>query len=57
MQRYQIFLVRGNDLYVEAERVRLTPDTLVFYRVVEDKEEVIAEFYRENVAGWKKALQ
>ena len=51
MGRYQLFLRRGNDLYVEGV-VRMTPDTVV----VEDGEgKVVAEFYREGVVGWKKA--
>lgn len=53
MARYQIFLIRGNDLYIEGN-VRMTPDTLV----VENEDippKVIAEFYRHSVAGWKKA--
>ena len=38
--RYQVFLRRGNDLFIEG-RVRMTPDTLV----VEDNEgQVVAEF-------------
>jgi len=51
MERYQIYLLRGNDLYIEG-KVRLTPDTLV---VEDDEGRVVAEFYRQAVAGWRKA--
>ena len=51
IERYQLFLARGNDLFVEG-RVRMTPDTII----VEDGEgKLVAEFYREGVIGWKRA--
>ena len=53
MERYQIFLIRGNDFYIEGN-IRLTPDTLVITNE-DDPPKVIAEFYRAAVAGWKKA--
>lgn len=50
MTRYQVYFTRGNDIYVECAKLRMTPDTLV---VEDDEGQTIAEFYRAGVVGWR----
>ena len=55
--RIKVFFLRGSDVTVDCARVALTPDTLAIYKSGPEndaKEQVVAEFYRVGIAGWKR---